>query len=137
MTPRPHRLRTATAAVAILAAAALAGPPTVSAATITTFNAKTKTITINGDATPERITISDAGGPLEQSVDGGAAENLLDDQAQPQPLPAATNLESRSFTVREPAAVLPEASRVRVSARAEGEQPLASLRTPSGGLTPR
>src|SRR3954453_19132713 len=88
MTLTAHRLRTATAAVAVLAAAALAGPPTVSAATTTAFNAKTKTITVNGDATAEQIVISDPGGLPKQSLTGGAAANPLDAQAQPQPLPA-------------------------------------------------
>jgi hypothetical protein len=39
MTPTANRIRTTTAAVAILAAAALAGPSVVSAATTATFTA--------------------------------------------------------------------------------------------------
>src|SRR3954447_19013006 len=92
MTLTAQRIRTATAAVAIVAAAALAGPPTVSAATTTAFNAKTRTITITGDASSEQIVVSDAGGLLKQAVDGGAASNLLDDQAQPLPADGTVNV---------------------------------------------
>ena len=45
MTPTSHRIRTATAAAALLAAAALAGPPTVSAATAPAVNGTTLTFT--------------------------------------------------------------------------------------------
>ena len=92
MTSTAHRLRTATAAVAIIAAAALAGPPAVSAATTTAFNPATRTITINGDAAGDEIVVSDAGGLLKQTLNGGAPANLLDDQAQPLPADGTVNV---------------------------------------------
>ena len=92
MTPTTHRLRTATAAVAVLAAAALAGPSVVSAATTTAFNPTTDTITITGDAAGDQIVISDAGGLLKQTLNGGAATDLLDDQGRPLPADGTVNV---------------------------------------------
>jgi len=92
MTPKAHRLRTATAAVAILAAAALAGPPAVSAATTTAFNPTTRTITITGDAAGDAIVVGDANGRLEQALNGGAPADLLDDQGQPLPADGSVNV---------------------------------------------
>src|ERR1044071_9743149 len=92
MTPTAHRIRTVTAAVAIAAAAALAGPAVVSADTTSSFNALTRTATITGDADSDKLVISDSGGLLKQSLNDGAAENILDDQGQPLPADKSVNL---------------------------------------------
>src|SRR5918995_115672 len=68
MTPTAHRIRTATTVAALLAAAALAGPPTVSAATTPTVNGTTLTLT--GDDAPDRVVIGEAGGNLTMTVNG-------------------------------------------------------------------
>src|SRR5215207_7383401 len=83
MTPTAHRIRTATTVAALLGAAALAGPPTVSAATVPVVNGTTLTIT--GDNDPDRVTIADNGEKLTiatpnlKSVvaDGGAGDDIL------------------------------------------------------------
>ena len=69
MTPTSHRIRTATAAAAILAAAALAGPAAVSAATVPTVNGTTLTLT--GDDASDRVVIGEAAGNLTMTVNGG------------------------------------------------------------------
>ena len=69
MTPTSHRIRTATAAAAILAAAALAGPAAVSAATVPTVNGTTLTLT--GDDAADRVVIGEAAGNLTMTVNGG------------------------------------------------------------------
>src|SRR5215207_10884610 len=71
MTPIAFRIRTATAAVALLGAAALAGSPTVSAATVPVVNGTTLTLT--GDNASDRVVIGDAGGLLTIAVNGAAA----------------------------------------------------------------
>src|ERR671910_804228 len=88
MTPTAHRIRTATTAVALLAAAALAGPPTVSAATVPTVNGTPLTL---GAAVPADNTIdlvfNSGGGDDELTIttanlksvtaDGGAGDDIL------------------------------------------------------------
>ena len=70
MTPTAHRIRTATTVAALLAAAALAGPPTVSAATVPTVNGTTLTLT--GDDAADRVVIGEDAGNLTMTVNGGA-----------------------------------------------------------------
>jgi len=70
MTPTSHRIRTATAAAAILAAAALAGPAAVSAATVPTVDGTTLTLT--GDDASDRVVIGEDAGNLTMTVNGGA-----------------------------------------------------------------
>ena len=70
MTPTSHRIRTATAAAAILAAVALAGPATVSAATVPTVNGTTLTLT--GDDASDRVVVGEDAGNLTMTVNGGA-----------------------------------------------------------------
>ena len=70
MTPTAHRIRTATTVAALLAAAALAGPPTVSAATVATVNGTTLTLT--GDDAADRVVIGEDAGNLTMTVNGGA-----------------------------------------------------------------
>jgi len=70
MTPIAFRIRTATAAAALIAAAALAGPPIVSAATVPSVNGTTLTVT--GDDAPDRVVIGEADGLLTIAVNGGA-----------------------------------------------------------------
>jgi Ca2+-binding RTX toxin-like protein len=92
MTPTAHRIRTMTAAVAIAAAAALAGPSVVSADTTSAFNAVTRTATITGDGDSDKLVISDQGGLLKQALNDGAAQNILDDLGQPLPADRSVNL---------------------------------------------
>jgi Ca2+-binding RTX toxin-like protein len=66
-----HRIRTATTAVALLAAAALAGPPTVSAATVPTVNGTTLTLT--GDDAADRVVIGENAAGLLTIAENGAA----------------------------------------------------------------
>ena len=73
MTPTVHRIRTAATAVAILATAALAGPPAVSAATVPTVDGTTLTLT--GDDAADRVVIGEDAGKLTMAVNGGAATN--------------------------------------------------------------
>src|SRR5215213_2852955 len=68
MTPIANRIRMATAAVALLGAAALAGPPTVSPATVPVVSGTTLTIT--GDDAADRVIIADNGVNLTISVNG-------------------------------------------------------------------
>src|SRR5215218_8455561 len=70
MTPTAHRIRTATTVAALLAAAALAGPPTVSAATVPTVTGTTLTLT--GDDAADRVVIGEDAGNLTMTVNGGA-----------------------------------------------------------------
>jgi Ca2+-binding RTX toxin-like protein len=70
MTPSAHRIRTATTVAALLAAAALAGPPTVSAATVPTVTGTTLTLT--GDDAADRVVIGEDAGNLTMTVNGGA-----------------------------------------------------------------
>ena len=71
MTPTPHRIRTTTAVVALLAAAALAGPSTVSAATTPAVNGTT--VTFTGDGVGDELVIGESGGLLTHAVNGGPA----------------------------------------------------------------
>src|SRR5215208_3269401 len=75
MTPTAHRIRTSTAVAALLAAAALAGPPTVSAATAPSVDGTTLTVT--GDAAADRVVIGEADGLLTLAVNGAAATKDL------------------------------------------------------------
>src|SRR5918993_795128 len=68
MTPTAHRTRTATTVVALLAAAALAGPPTVSAATVPTVNGTTLTLT--GDDAADRVVVGEDAGQITVTVNG-------------------------------------------------------------------
>src|SRR3954447_22082813 len=92
MTLKAHRICTLTAAVAIAAAAALAGPSVVSADTTSAFNALTRTATITGDGDSDKLVISDQGGLLKQALNDGAAQNILDDLGQPLPADRSVNL---------------------------------------------
>jgi Ca2+-binding RTX toxin-like protein len=73
MTPTTNRIRTITATVAILAAAALAGPSVAGAATTAAFTANNNTATITSDADSDTIVVGDAGGLLTHATNGGAA----------------------------------------------------------------
>ena len=66
MTPTAHSIRNAAAAVALLAAVALAGPPAAGAETVPVVNGTTLTIT--GDDAPDRVTIADNGENLTIAV---------------------------------------------------------------------
>src|SRR5215217_6338034 len=68
MTPNAHRIRTTTAVAALLAAVALAGPPTVSAATTPTVNGTTLTLT--GDDAADRVVVGEDAGLLTATVNG-------------------------------------------------------------------
>lgn len=68
--PTRHRIRT-TAAVTALLAAALAGPPMVSAATTPAVNGTSLTFT--GDGAGDTLVIGESGGLLTQSVNGATA----------------------------------------------------------------
>ena len=68
MTPTAKRIRTATTVVALLAAAALAGPPTVSAATVPTVNGTTLTLT--GDDAADRVVVGEDAGQITVTVNG-------------------------------------------------------------------
>lgn len=70
MTPTAHRLRTAATTVALLAAAALAGPATVSAATAPAVNGTTLTLT--GDDASDRVVVGEAAGQITVTVNGAA-----------------------------------------------------------------
>src|SRR5215217_8344932 len=88
MTPNAHRIRTTTAVAALLAAVALAGPPTVSAATTPTVNGTPLAL---GAALPANNTIdlvANAGGGDDEitiatanlksvTADGGAGDDVL------------------------------------------------------------
>jgi Ca2+-binding RTX toxin-like protein len=63
-----HRIRTATTVVALLATAALAGPPTVSAATVPTVNGTTLTLT--GDDAADRVVVGEDAGQITVTVNG-------------------------------------------------------------------
>ena len=73
MTPPAHRIRTATAAAAIVAAVGLAGPSTVSAATTAAFNPVNKTVTLTGDAAGDQVVVGEDAGLLTQSINGAPA----------------------------------------------------------------
>ena len=81
MTPMAHRIRSATAAAALLALAGLAGPPAVSAATTPAVNGTTLTFT--GDGTGDTLVIGESGGLLTQSVNGAAATTDIAGQVLP------------------------------------------------------
>ena len=68
--PTRHRIRT-TAAVTALLAAALAGPPMVSAATTPAVNGTSLAFT--GDGAGDTLVIGESGGLLTQSVNGATA----------------------------------------------------------------
>jgi len=68
MTPTAHRIRTATAVAALLATAALAGPPAVSAATVPTVTGTTLTLT--GDDASDRVVVGEDAGLLTVTVNG-------------------------------------------------------------------
>ncbi|HET8953809.1 MAG TPA: calcium-binding protein [Solirubrobacteraceae bacterium] len=68
MTLTAHRIRTTTAVAALLAAVALAGPPTVSAATTPTINGTTLTLT--GDDAADRVVVGEDAGLLTVTVNG-------------------------------------------------------------------
>src|SRR5215217_5227647 len=88
MTPNAHRIRTTTAVAALLAAVALAGPPTVSAATTPTVNGTPLDL---GAALPANNTIdlvANAGGGDDEitittanlksvTADGGAGDDVI------------------------------------------------------------
>src|SRR5829696_884520 len=81
MTPMAHRIRIATAAASLIALAGLAGPPTVSAATIPAVNGTTLTFT--GDGAGDNLVIGESDGLLTQSVNGAAATKDIAGQAVP------------------------------------------------------
>jgi Ca2+-binding RTX toxin-like protein len=81
MTPTAHRIFTAATAVAALAAAALAGPPAVSAATVPTVNGTALTLT--GDDAADRVVIGDNGTLLTIAVNGAAPSTDFGGQTLP------------------------------------------------------
>jgi Ca2+-binding RTX toxin-like protein len=81
MTPNANRIRTATAAAVLLAAAALAGPPIAGATTTPAVNGTTLTVT--GDDAADRVTIADDGTNLTIAVNGGTASTDFGGQTLP------------------------------------------------------
>src|SRR5215218_8419745 len=81
MTPMAHRISSATAAVALLAVAGLAGPSAVSAATTPVVSGTTLTLT--GDVAADRVTIADNGADLTIAVNGSVPSTDFGGQTLP------------------------------------------------------